>query len=385
MIKEICSQNKCTGCSCCYNICPKNAIEMKYNENGELIPHVNKEKCINCNKCIKACPANTPLKANYPQKAFAAWSLVENERKTSSSGGIAITFYKYILNNNGDVYGTSFDKQLNLEHSKVNNINDVEKFKGSKYVQSNIGTIYKEVKSSLDNNIQTLFIGTPCQVDGLNSYLNKEYENLITVDLICHGVPSQKLFREHTEAIEKNVKQKADNITFRGNNDFYFTMYKNNNIIYKRPSREDKFFLGFLKGMFNRESCYNCKYAIPERTSDITIGDFWGLGSSKEFKHSTKNGVSLILTNTQKGNIFLDKCKDNLFIEERELKEAIEGNAQLKKPSVKNKNYDKFKKLYIKHGFEKAASMCLRKELNAIKKEKIEDFIKLKIKTILGK
>lgn len=370
-MKEICSKEKCTGCCACMNKCPQNCIKMKEDEYGSLVPEIDESKCINCNLCLRTCPINNVINSNNPIKAYAAWSLNENERKTSASGGIATTFYKHIVSKGGYIAGTSFNEKMELKHSLVNNEEQIEKFKGSKYIQSYIGYIYRNIKEKLEQGEKVLFIGTPCQVAGVNMYLNREYKNLITIDLICHGVPSNKLLNEHVKNIENKQGKCINRITFRGEDRYLFTAYQDEKIVYQKSSREDLFLLGFLNGIFSRKSCYQCKYANLNRISDITIGDFLGLGKEKKFKYSTKNGVSLILTNTKKGEKFLEECKNELFLEERDIDEATKENEQLKNPTKETEKHTMFLRLYPKHGFEYSCKKCLKKELKDIKKEKI--------------
>jgi len=355
---SICEIENCTGCMACYNACPKHCIKMIYNEDGILIPQIQEVLCSSCNICSTVCPANKDISATNPIETYACWNLDEEKRKTSSSGGIAYTFYEYFVKNNGVVYGCYYDKSLQLKFSKATTLEELQKFKTSKYSQSYVGEIYKEIFSFLIKNINVLFIGTPCQVAGLKSYLRKDYNNLITIDLICHGVPSQKFIDEYIRSLNLDVF--PDNLSFRGIYNYYFTLYKNSKIIYSKKSNEDAYYYAFLKKLFLRDSCYKCKYANIKRISDITIGDFWGLGKEIAFEFDTSDGVSVALINTKKGKQLFNNIKNEIFFEKRTLDEAVKGNEQLCHPSIKNENYNKFKQLYKKYGFEYAIKECLK-------------------------
>jgi len=352
-MKQICDYNKCTGCSACLNSCPKKCITMRENEYGVLVPYINQKECINCNICTRMCPENNEADFKLPKKIYASWSLDEATRKSSASGGIAYEMYKYVITNNGIAVGTQFDESFNLVHKIVDNINDIKNFKGSKYVQSYIGRTFEKIKELSEQNKKVIFIGTPCQVNGLKNYIKgKNTDNIIFVDLICHGVPPIKYLKEYLKYIE--IDDKIDKISFRGENNWCLTGYKNEKIVYKKHNKEDFYYNGFLNGLFYRENCYNCRYARKERVGDITIGDFWGLGKEEKFEFSTEDGVSVILINSQKGLEFIDCLKDKLFLQERMLEEALKGNSQLNHSSYKNINTELFKELYKKHGFEEA-------------------------------
>lgn len=353
---SICDHIKCTACMACYNACPKHCISMKYDKYGTLLPNIDYENCIRCNICSNICPSNKLTKTNEPIEVYACWDLDEQKRKSSSSGGIASIFYEFFIKNNGIVYGCSYDENLQLKFSFSENLNQIKKYKTSKYSQAYIGKSYKEIREFLENNKKILFIGTPCQVAGLKNYLRKDYENLLTIDLICHGVPSQKYIDEYVKSL--HLEEKPSNLSFRGVYDFYFTLYKNSNILYSKKAKEDKYYFSFLNGLFYRENCYECIYANTSRVGDITIGDFWGLGQDTPFNYDTSLGVSAVLLNTNKGLKAFNKIKDSIFFEKRSLSEAVKGNEQLRHPSYKHKNYEKFQKLYLQYGFEYAIQEC---------------------------
>lgn len=352
-MKQICEKDKCTGCSVCINSCPKKCITMKENQYGILVPNIDENKCINCNLCIKNCPENNPIEFHMPLRVYAAWSLDEEERRKSASGGIAWEIYRYIINNGGIAVGTQYDENMNLVYKMTNTIEEARKYKGSKYVQSYIGNLYIQIEQQLKRKKEVIFIGTPCQVSGLKSFLkSKDANNLITVDLVCHGVPPIKYFKDYLKYLK--TQNKIDNVTFRGENNWNFTGYEKGKVVYKRHNKEDLYYKAFLKGIFYRDNCYQCRYAKKERISDITIGDFWGIGKEILFNYDIHNGVSLILVNTKKGEKLIENIKPQIFIEERTIEEAQKGNAQLNHPSYKNEDAENFKELYRKYGFKDA-------------------------------
>lgn len=380
---NICNLNKCTGCCTCLNVCPSKAIEMKEDQFGYIRPYIDQAKCIKCNLCSKKCPANNTSNIKRAEKAFAVWNADDEDRENSASGGVATVLARTIIEKGGVAFGSIVDSNLNIIHSSAKNNSDLEKFKGSKYVQSFIGDSYKKVKNVLDERKSVIFIGTPCQIDGLNFYLGKDYDNLITVDLICHGVPSRKLLIQHIEKVAPISIDNINGISFRGKNDYYLTLYKNNSEVYKKEREYDLYVKGFSQSLFLRENCYSCKYARPERVSDITIGDFWGLGKEKYFDRRGVKKISVVLPNTQKGLDFFCSCKEKVVCEERDVEEAVNGNDNLRKPSLKHKNYDKFRELYDKYGFEKAAKKCLNREIQKYKISILKGRIKNKIKKII--
>ncbi|WP_338432716.1 Coenzyme F420 hydrogenase/dehydrogenase, beta subunit C-terminal domain [Clostridium tyrobutyricum] len=360
----ICENNKCTSCYLCYNICPKQCISMNENEYGFVRPTIDKEKCINCNLCRKSCPSINQVKFRKPKTAYASWALDQSERNSSTSGGVASIFSNYIIKNNGIVFGASVEDRI-VKHIRVDKRNDLIKLKGSKYVHSKIGDIYKQVKQELEIDKNVLFIGTPCQVAGIQQYLKKNYENFMTVDIICHGVPSQKILRDYIK--ENFPNEDYNNICFRDPKGYNLKLLKDNKVLINISMEESLYYLGFMKSLFFNEACYECPYASQERVSDITIGDFWGLGDNVPFEHNKDMGVSVILPNTQKGLMLVNKCKDKMFLEERSVIEAVNGNDQLKRPSSKYKNYDLFRKLYVKKEFNYAARKSLQFDISVDK------------------
>lgn len=367
---EICTREMCTGCCCCMNICPKDAITMVNDELGKTIPQINEDNCTECRLCIERCPMNTDKGFYAPRKCYALWTKNDRDRSTCASGGVATGFSRVVLRNSGTVFGTSFNHELTLVHSMAETEEELEMFKGSKYVQSCIGYNFRQVKKQLKSGRQVLFIGTPCQIDGLNKYLNKDYEKLITVDLICHGTPPMKYLNEYINSVNKNRRLIVTNISFRGRCDFHLMVMGEQGLLYKRKHDTDYYFRAFLDGLIHRDNCFNCKYAQPNRVSDITIGDFWGLNRNT-MKTDYPGKVSVALINTRKGEGFFDEVNEFFTVEQRPIKEAVDGNEQLRRPSLKPKDREKFALKYKELGFINALKETdIKKE---IEKTKIRD------------
>ena len=355
---QICLPEHCTGCTACANICPKHCIKMKPDHKlGHFIPYIDSSKCIECGLCQKTCPQNSKIDLQAPLRCFAAWEKNEQSYQTSSSGGAATAFSRYILKLRGVVYGCAV-QEGRVEHIRVVEEKDLMLLKGSKYVQSFISeTLLIQLKQDLLNGLNVLFIGTPCQVSGVKSFLKNTYDNLYLVDIVCHGVPSQKNLITHLEAKIPKYKE-ITSYTFRENNEWQLRVYNQSEVIYSSSVMDDLYFFGFLRSLLYKDSCYQCRYAQEKRISDITVGDFWGVGILK-LKERPKKGLSLILVHTERGNRLFNKVQAELYFEERPGSEAVAGNKQLRFPSRKHFARGLFCKLYRVLGFERAAKMAL--------------------------
>lgn len=364
----ICEKKKCTGCYACFNICPTNSISMKEDKNGNIYPYIDKKTCINCGLCKKVCPQlKEKLNFNAPIKAYAMYNKNLKERLESTSGGAATIFYKYILENKGIIYGASnLFGEKEFHFLRIDNVNELYKVKGSKYVHCYIKDSYKNIKKDLMEDKKVLFIGTPCQVAGLKSYLMKEYEKLITIDIICHGVPSQKLLFDEIKNLKIDYKD-VSFVSFRDEKMYNFKLLdKSKNILFEKKSNSNYYLKNFLEGNFFRENCYNCRYAQKNRISDITIGDFWGLNKNSKIYDDESKGISLVMPNTKKGMDLVEVTKSNFNFEERTIEEACLKNKQLNKPMNKTKKYYIYEKYYSKKGYKKTMK----------KLETIKDIIK---------
>lgn len=385
-----CDKALCSGCAACYNICPKSCIEMLPDTEGFLYPEINEDKCIKCGLCKKICPSNNVQKSsvtNSPE-TYAAWNLNDDIRFNSSSGGIFSALAEKVLEGKGIVFGAGFNIDLSLEHKAIEDKEDLKQLRGSKYVQSMIKDSYKRVKYYLDNDKQVLFSGTPCQVDGLNYFLGKDYKKLITVDLLCHGVPSQKVFDSFVAELAKKYEDEISFIGFRDKEDAGWP----NNLkikaefrkgkVYSEGEGKDYFLKGYLTSLFYRKSCYNCAYCKVSRVSDITIADFWGINTNKDFQHEVEKGVSLVLINSEKGKSFYKTCEDKIYSVQRQLDEAMAHNSNLHTVSRLHSKRKFFFSELNKKPFSLLVEECSRK---SILKKYLQSIINPKVKNKLIK
>lgn len=365
MHNPICSREICTGCSACYNICPVQCIEMKMNEEGFEFPLIDLEKCIDCNKCKSVCPMINSARFNIDKDplVYASWNREKDIRYNSSSGGVFTALANSVLNEDGIVYGAAYDEHMIVRHIAVTNREDIKKLQGSKYVQSDIGNTYSDVKLKLKEGKKILFSGTPCQIAGLKNFIGYQDNNLITCDLLCHGVPSPQLFNKHIRTLEEHYESRITDYKFRDkrngwgfNNTVVIFNNKNEKVL---KDKDDTYIYGFVNCFSLRNSCYKCKYTQLERVGDITLGDFWGIGEIKKFEHSTKDGISLILVNSLKGQDFLETSVPDLVLEKRTIEEVNYNTTKLSKPIKKPLIRDDFYKDYSLLNYEELSKKYL--------------------------
>ena len=345
----------CTGCMACLYTCRMSCISIRMDKIGHFQAYAT-DNCIHCEQCYKICPqANSP-KLNIPLKTKAIRMKSNEELSKSSSGGLATAISIAFIQSGGIVYGAAFKRPFSFQHIRCSNKNDLEKIRKSKYVQSNIGLIYKDIESDLKNGLKILFIGTPCQVSGIiNAF--KNYRNKIyTIDLICHGVPSSRLLKESFK--RKELDKTFDNIEFRQGNNYQIRLMNNAREIFSRKLNRDLFLKGFFKGLFNRDCCYQCQYTQTMRIGDLSIGDFWGINEDL-INFPIKDGVSLALINTEKGKALLKVSSSLLLIQERPLQEALSNNLPLHSPLKKTWRSYLFSKLYPHFGFNWAVRFSI--------------------------
>lgn len=328
-------QNRCTGCGACGDACPAACISMQTSEEGFLFPSIDESRCTGCGICGKVCPVLNPQEKRMPEKAFAAWSLDDSVRSSSSSGGVYSVFGEYVLENGGVISGCRFDGDYVLKHELCDLPGGTKLFRGSKYVQCFTDGIYRKIKKALADHKTVLFTATPCQVAGLLAFLGHSPENLITCDLVCHGIPSQKIFRSYLKRHNLCPDPARDEISFRdlkGWGDYYIRLSSGGELRWLSDDTNNEFIRAFLSGYDDNEACYACPYACVERVGDLTFADFWGLGKNVPFSGDASRGCSLIFVNTEKGRKLLQAVQDKLFLEERTIEEAREGNGQLRNP-----------------------------------------------------
>lgn len=333
----------CTGCSACYNICPVGAISMNENSEGFKEPVIDKEKCTNCGLCAKCCPVlNIKYENNKKPECYAFMASDDIRMNSSSGGAFPVLAYEF-LNNGGYVAGAVWTEDMRVKHIVSDKIEDIERMRGSKYLQSDMNDCYKQIKSILDEDKKVLFTGTPCQVAGLKLFLRKDYENLYCVDLICHGVPSPKVFKKYLK--ENFNDEKIYDINFRSKQKFGWTCglgITTNESDYKITTNESDYYDAFLKGIIFRKSCYTCRFNKLPRQADITIGDFWGINKVSK-KLNDNMGTSVILKNNKKGSFLISILKQNSkLLKKIHLKYALKENQNIYKSSDYKKERDEF-------------------------------------------
>ena len=292
------------------------------------------------------------------QKCFAAWNADNDERRLSASGGIGFLLAKYVVEELGGVfYGTRYDSELHARVTRTDNPSDLPAYKGSKYVHSSFGKeTYHSIKNDLEAGRKVLFIGTPCQVAGLRAFLKGDESGLIAVDLLCHGTsPSEYLDEEISFIKKKKGIGDITNIRFRGNDghNFHLSLWNGETCLYDRKSNVQPYFYGYLQGISLREVCYSCRYANPDRTGDITIGDFLSLGKAVPFDYPVKN-VSVVTANSDKGTGILEDLASwskDLVLVERRFEERLLYKPAVASPTEKSKLRDRFLRNLEKHGF----------------------------------
>lgn len=331
----------CNGCGVCKLKCPKKAIKMVLDDEGFLYPEINKDLCINCGLCKKICPNK-----NYPNndkvKTYIAINNSKKDLENSSSGGCFLPIAQYIIKNGGVVFGVTYDECLNAIHDYVETEEELIKFQGSKYVKSDLNDSYQKVKEFLLKDKLVLFSGTPCQCQGLRTYIGKS-DKLYTCEIICHANPSPKVFQYYKQNLENKKGKKVADIKFRSKKNGWHNQKPI--IIYENGEEEEEeiyFYYGFVKELLNRPSCHNCYFCSTNRLSDFTIGDAWRI---KYFDPEIKDddtGISLLCINTDKGNKMKKYLEEKMMLKNVDTKVAFNYNHHRNVPMHKNR--DKFYK-----------------------------------------
>ena len=353
------NKEECCGCRACQQICPKNCIDMIEDEQGFAYPRVDISKCIDCNLCVKKCPIINQECEDRPIETYAAKNKDKSVQQSSSSGGVFTLLAQSIIKEGGVVFGAGFKKDWTVVHVKAETAAELSLFKGSKYVQSNTASSYIVTKKILLENRKVLYSGTPCQIAGLKLFLGKEYSNLITIDIICHGVPSPKIWKEYLNYVSQQNKVKITQINFRDKSvgwvDFKLSIkgVVNNteqNIV-DEHHQQNIFMQYFLRNVILRPSCYNCQFRNGKSHSDITLGDFWGIQSIKP-ELFDNNGISAIIVNTKKGSDIIEQNKNGLQVVNVDYSDILGHNSSLSSSCYRPKIYQKFWEDYNSFGFK---------------------------------
>ena len=352
MIQDVVECLDCVGCGACIAVCHKHAINFTENKEGFYYPIVDKCLCVECGLCRKVCPAlNSGIVKHQKGIAYAAVNQDVNIRLNSSSGGIFSAIAEYVINKGGVVFGAAFDERMILCHRGVDNIEELSLLRGSKYLQSNISPVFVQIKDLLKKRL-VYFVGTSCQVSALKLYIGKnQTDNLLTSDIVCHGVPSQKVFNVFIKAFEQKKGGKIVSYNFRDKSVNGWNCCSSSSSI-KKNRRKHKYrydrilnayFAAFISGSINRECCYKCKYTTEERVSDVTLADFWGVNKYHKDFHCDY-GVSLVIVNTEKGRKILSDIGSKIKLVRSEYKYAEEINKCLyestPRPVLRNSIYE---------------------------------------------
>ncbi|QIB69115.1 4Fe-4S dicluster domain-containing protein [Aminipila butyrica] len=383
------TKENCCGCSACSQICPQACIEMHEDHEGFLYPAVDIDLCIHCQICEKVCPViNVHSDEGEKVIAFAAYNKDERQRLDSSSGGIFTVLAEKIINQNGIIFGAAISKDCRMvNHIAVENADELWQLRGSKYLQSQIGNNFVRVKFLLDRGEKVLFSGTPCEIEGLKSFLRKDYENLLCVDFICHGTPSPKLWGKYIGYHEKRAGASVRRVFFRhkkyGWEKFVVLFEFKNNTTYEQIFSKDLFFQMFLQDLCLRPSCYQCVFKKKNRVSDITLADFWGCNDICADLNDNK-GLSLVLVHNKYGNNLFNQIKDRLVIREVSVEEAINSNQSMikscPKPLYRNVFMSEIDKISIS---ELGNKYLKRRTIVDIVKERVPKKVKLQVKKFL--
>ena len=344
----------CCGCTACQSICPREAISMRPDDLGFLYPVIDESKCNKCNLCSKVCSFNKDYPKNQVDvvEAYAVRHKDISEIEKSRSGAMFVAITDYIIDNGGIVYGAGYKGHYVVTHKRAKNKEERDEFRGSKYVQSELNGIFRSVKNDLKSGLLVCFSGTPCQTSGLRSFLDTtrtELTNLITIDIVCHGVPSPYIWRDYLAWTEKQHKGVAETISFR-DKQFGWAAHKESFTINGKKIVCDTYTNLFYKHIMFRHSCHICHYTNTARPSDITIADFWGWEKVDVNLNKDDKGVSLVLVNSVKGKELFNIIKDNVHFIETKIEFVMQNNLQ--RPSAVSPQRMNFERDYKSKGFE---------------------------------
>ena len=343
----------CCGCTACASICPHNAISMKPDTLGFLYPEVDMEKCVDCGLCEKVCAFNnnydTSLNLSQPD-VYAARHKDMQEIETSRSGAAFIALSDWVIEHGGIVYGAGYTDHFRVVHKRAVSKEERNEFKGSKYVQSDLTGVFRQVKADLKAGLLVMFSGTPCQTAGLNSYIGKKLrENLYLVDIVCHGVPGPFIWRDYLAYLERKHGDKICWVNFRDKQLYGWTAH-HESFKFVNGGGKMTFTYTFYKHIMFRHSCGVCPYTNTRRPSDITLADFWGWEKTDPTFNADDKGVSLVLINTEKGRKLFEAVKDNMNIIPVKLEDCLQPNLQ--HPSIIHPKRMAFERDYARKGFE---------------------------------
>ena len=380
MIDKI--KNKCCGCSACVNKCPHDAIRMVRNNEGFSYPEINADLCSKCNVCESVCSVLSVADKRHPvtllEEAYGAVVKDKKLQYESSSGGVFSLLAENILKDDGIVFGAAFSDDFgSVKHISISDVSDLYKLRGSKYIQSETGNSFSDIKNRLEQGQKVLFSGTPCQVAGLKVFLHKDYDNLLCADVICHGTPPAALWQKYLDHIEKQYNGKTVSVNFRhkerGWKEFGLNLEKEN-IRYYKSMKEDPYIRMFLRNYCLRESCYQCKIKNDGYQSDITIGDFWGVETIAP-EISDDMGVSLVIIHTNKGENLFEKIQPLIKSIPVAKDQSVSHNSAYYKSVVRPNERNFFFEDMNKLSWDKLTKKYLTEKIVVKIKRKIKNFV----------
>lgn len=368
----ICPQEKCTLCMACANSCPKGAIHLGYDENGFEKICIDYALCVECGICERVCQRRQSIGRNTPKWNYAAQVKSKTERMASASGGAFQILAKIVLEQQGVCYGCSLGKNgdgFYARHVRIDSLSELPQILNTKYIPSIIGSSFSEAKADLEAGRIVLFSGTPCQIQGLKAYLNKDYENLVTADLICHGVSSSKYFNEYIQCVEQRENIRITDYAFRDKSiswgtNFCYSYYKIDDglkrICQKHLPREaSSYTTHYLRGDISRENCYSCTLSCVERVSDFTLGDYWEIEcehpefiTSKKMRMSLRGGISCILANTDRAEKMMLLLEKWMIVHPVSLESVKNHNGNLRAPTPSGSDREKIMSMYKVSGYQ---------------------------------
>ena len=367
---HITDKTQCCGCTACANICAHHAITMEPDAMGFLYPIVDENKCVECDLCDKVCAFNDHYDCSLNLQQPFAYAVRHKDLKeveTSRSGAVFIAISDYVLEKGGVIYGVGYADHFRVIHKRAITSKERDEFKGSKYVQSDLDSIFRQVKEDLKNGLLVMFSGTPCQTAGLNSYIGSRLRSsLILVDIVCHGVPGPFLWRDYLSYLERKEGNRICYVNFRDKERYGWSAHKET-FKFENNNKKVSFPFLFYQNIMFRRSCEVCPYANLRRPSDITIGDFWGWERIDLSINADNKGVSLVLVNTEKGKLLFDSIKDCMKAIPAKLKDCLQPNLQHPseahpKRIVFEKDYERNGFVYVlKHYFKDSRFVCFKR------------------------
>ena len=368
---------QCCGCNACEIVCGKKAITMIEDENGFRFPQIDADKCVGCGSCLKVCCIGNEVELYKPETVYAASYKNKDISAKSASGGIFAALAKQVLAEGGIVFGSAYTKTFDVEVEPIEGVEGLPKLQGSKYVQSSMNNSYQKVKRELQTGREVLFCGVPCQVEALKRYLGRNYENLLLVDIVCHGVPSNKMLKDYLSFLSKKKQMEVESIQFRtktkGQNVYGEIAYRQvshtGEITYRQEpliSYRSSYYKLFLNCQTFRDSCYHCKFAGTERPGDISLCDYWGIedehpGFMKEVEREGLAGISAVMLNSKAGKAFFAKIEQEFVLNESTVEQVAKHNPQLQAPSVETSERKQVLECYRQGGYQAVDDFYFKK------------------------